>query len=786
MVNNETKKKMKKILLVMMAVLATAASFAQFSRAIQSRELTATKGVNDLPTWHHIAAPFVATDINGNTVSLQSYLDAGKYVIIDYSCTWCGPCWSMHQSGLLEDIDAEDNFQVMWVEIETGNTTQAIYGNSAGGSTQGNWTVDRYGNPITYPIIDDASCLNTCVSLYEGYVPSIYMITPDGYFCSVYGASYGFGTSTSAAQAIANLNALATSAPAPNQIPTVAIAGANAAVVGSPANFTANIVSVDSIISIEWAFQDGTPATATGETASTVWSTTGNKTVTLTVTNTTGSATATLNVNVIEWNWGDVMTYATDTYASSIGAGGSVTWAAKYPAALMTGRNYLSNVELFCAYDGHVTMDIYETNPGADPTMNDLLYEGSYAISATQSYVALPIYDRIALSAGAKDLWVVFSCNDISYPASACEFTGDPNGSLIYFQGAWSPIYELDDELVYTWMIKTTTSATAPAMVVSINGNSNVIAGQNVTLTANGPAAATYTWNIPGATPETINGTIANFTFANAGNYTATLTATLDGETATATFGMTAISCETINIPFTTSFEDGDNFGCWNFVDADGDGNHWMLFPNATVAHTGSSCIASASYDNASGPLHPNNWLITPKVAIPANGASLDFWVKGIDANYAAEHYGVFVSTTGNEPANFTNSLLETNSTGVWEKKHLNLTPYAGQEIYIAFRHFNISDMFYLAIDDLAINGGFQGIEDVREANVAIYPNPTTSILNINAEGVQEVSVLDMNGRTIMSEQNANTIDMSELANGVYFVRVITNNGVSTQKIVKK
>ena len=58
-------------------------------------------------------------------------------------------------------------------------------------------------------------------------------------------------------------------------------------------------------------------------------------------------------------------------------------------------------------------------------------------------------------------------------------------------------------------------------------------------------------------------------------------------------------------------------------------------------------------------------------------------------------------------------------------------------------------------------------------------------MLNINAEGVQEVSVIDINGRTVMTEKNVNTVNLSDLANGVYYVRVITNNGVATEKIVK-
>ena len=147
-------------------------------------------------------------------------------------------------------------------------------------------------------------------------------------------------------------------------------------------------------------------------------------------------------------------------------------------------------------------------------------------------------------------------------------------------------------------------------------------------------------------------------------------------------------------------FEGGAIPGGWTIIDADGDGYTWQL-PTSTSwgVHSGTSCMTSASYINNLGALTPDNWLITPQLAVSA-GDSISFWYKGQDADYAAENFGVYVSTTGTATSDFT-SIYQGTADSVYQRLALSLATYAGQNIYVAIRHYNITDMFWLNIDDI-------------------------------------------------------------------------------------
>ena len=70
----------------------------------------------------------------------------------------------------------------------------------------------------------------------------------------------------------------------------------------------------------------------------------------------------------------------------------------------------------------------------------------------------------------------------------------------------------------------------------------------------------------------------------------------------------------------------------------------------------------------------------------------------------------------------------------------------------------------------------------------SIFPNPATTVLNVNAEGFSTIEIVNLLGQTVYTANTTSNmqINVSELNNGVYFVRMNGENGTATQKFIKK
>lgn len=439
---------MKKILLVALAMLMCTAAFAQFKAAPKVNDMKNFKGMTKaefVGVWSQLSSNYTTQDIDGNAIDLQQdYLNNGITVVIDFSCTWCGPCWNMHNSGMLELLDEMEDIAVLWVEIDEDCGVSEIRGTATGNNTTyGDWT-RRNGTPVPYPVIDETGLPTMFRAQYEGYVPTLMVISPDGYYMNLDGY-YSYSYPQESAELIA---LVAQQAPAPGDTPACAIDGPDHGTTGNPISFTALASSADPITGYAWT-ADGQNA-ASGQTVSYTWSTPGTYNVYLKVSNMNGDAYDTLQVSVIELS-DNILSYTYgDEYASGIGTGSANTvyWGVMFPASMVNGTG-LDHVDCYvdAEYPATYTCTVYQDGTTAPGTQ---VATASKNVTAAMgdAYVTFPLSGNIDPT---KNVWVVMSAAQ-SYPCAGAAYCGNTNSDWISTDGsAWD--HAATYNLSYSWMI---------------------------------------------------------------------------------------------------------------------------------------------------------------------------------------------------------------------------------------------------------------------------------------------------------------------------------------------
>ncbi|MCR5445388.1 MAG: choice-of-anchor J domain-containing protein [Bacteroidales bacterium] len=254
--------------------------------------------------------------------------------------------------------------------------------------------------------------------------------------------------------------------------------------------------------------------------------------------------------------------------------------------------------------------------------------------------------------------------------------------------------------------------------VISMEGQSSAVTNVNyrymVSLLRGSTTGLTYQWHSTLVPTATSTDTVFNITYSTEGIDTVSVVATNGYGSDTAWMVVTVDNSIAIsNFPYLQDFEGG--MAGWTTLDNDEYNYNWTISSNEinVNAHSGTHFIASKSYipNSNIGAITPDNFLVSPPMRIMSDSLQLEWWQRGYNSSYYADHYAVYVSTTGPTVNDFlaTMPLYEATITAAeavtWTPKSVSLSAYNGQTVWVAFRHFNCYDQWAVYLDDIAVTG---------------------------------------------------------------------------------
>ncbi len=201
----------------------------------------------------------------------------------------------------------------------------------------------------------------------------------------------------------------------------------------------------------------------------------------------------------------------------------------------------------------------------------------------------------------------------------------------------------------------------------------------------------------------------------------------------------------------------------WINMDVDGDGNIWNWLPDQNR-------MQSVSWSEATKTLDPDNWLLSPKITIPAGGAEISWDVVSGSGSYS-DHYGVFISSTTDpkDAVQIYDGTAPLKGSADTQRSVIVPKDWNGKDCYIVFRHFQSRDKWSFSIGDFKVSKPSFPITNDRPQNNSQSNNGYLVIDNLSAAEGETVTV------TVVPNNNCKLEDNS--------LKVTFNDGVSDQTI---
>lgn len=233
--------------------------------------------------------------------------------------------------------------------------------------------------------------------------------------------------------------------------------------------------------------------------------------------------------------------------------------------------------------------------------------------------------------------------------------------------------------------------------------------------------------------------------------------------------------------------QDAVSWGYNDINDLDGDGNAdaaLMIFPDQTAGSTISKndIAFTAPLMMAAGENYTVN-VVYNAISFSTFVANENLEIVMIDAATGAIASSLAAITNiemeGAIATNMQNAVTSTTT----------FTPNATGQYQLGLISTSEGNTGVLVVYEVEITG-LAGTNDNTIANLSVFPNPSNNVVNVTADAlISNVAIVDLNGRTVKSAKfdgvSEASVNVSDLASGIYMMTVSSDKGTTTKKIVK-
>ena len=194
-----------------------------------------------------------------------------------------------------------------------------------------------------------------------------------------------------------------------------------------------------------------------------------------------------------------------------------------------------------------------------------------------------------------------------------------------------------------------------------------------------------------------------------------------------------------------------------------------------------------------------NDWFVSPELALPSGGSIDSIWfnTSGFGTPQVGDTIAIFALYGNKDPELATSKILLASITDSsyskqpgWEYYTNIQIPASSEPCFIGINYQTVNNWLTIRIDNIYISeANTTNLSALNESGLTLYPNPASEMLYINKEQdeIREVVLYDYRGLLMFQFfQVGNSLDISSLERGLYYILIVTDKEQKTFKILKQ